>query len=109
MTYLMLTVAIVAEVLATTAMKESSGFTRLPWSVATIVGYAVAFYFLSLTLKTLPTGLVYATWSGVGIILISLVAWLFHGQKLDIAAIVGISLIICGVIVLNVFSRTSSH
>jgi small multidrug resistance pump len=109
MTYIMLAIAIVAEVLATTAMKQSDGFTRLPWAIATVVGYAVAFYFLSLTLKTIPTGVAYAIWSGAGIVLISTVAWLFQGQKLDTAAVLGMSLIVCGVIVINTFSRMSGH
>lgn len=109
MTYILLAIAIIAEVFATTAMKQSEGFTRLPWAAATVIGYGIAFYFLSITLKSLPTGIAYAIWSGVGIILISLAAWLFQGQKLDTAAIAGIGLIVCGVIVMNVFSGASAH
>lgn len=109
MAYIMLAIAIIAEVIATSAMKQSEGFTRLPWSAVTIIGYGVAFYCLSLTLKSVPTGIAYAIWSGVGIVLISLIAWLFQGQKLDAAAMVGMALIICGVVVMNVFSRTSAH
>ncbi|QJU57296.1 QacE family quaternary ammonium compound efflux SMR transporter [Sphingomonas sp. AP4-R1] len=107
MTYLML--AIVAEVLGTTAMKQSNGFTQPLWSAATIAGYGVAFYFLSITLRTMPTGIAYAIWSGVGIVLISAIAWAFQGQKLDAAAMLGMALIICGVIVMNVFSRVAAH
>ena len=109
MKYLFLAVAIVCEVLATTALKQSEGFSRLWWSVATVVGYAVAFYFLSLTLKTIPTGVAYAIWSGVGIVLISTVAWLFQGQKLDLPAIAGMTMIVGGVVVMNLFSKVAAH
>lgn len=105
----MLAVAIVAEVIATTAMKQSEGFSRLPWAVVTVVGYAVAFYFLSQTLKSIPTGIAYAIWSGVGIVLISAAAWAFQGQKLDMPAMLGMGLIISGVIVMNVFSKVAAH
>jgi len=109
MKYLPLAVAIVSEVIATTAMKQSDGFTRPLWAVVTVVGYGVAFYFLSLTLKTIPTGVAYAIWSGVGIVLISVAAWAFQGQKLDAAAVIGMALIVAGVVVMNVFSKVSAH
>jgi small multidrug resistance pump len=109
MKYIMLFIAILAEVLATTAMKQSDGFTNPLWSVLTAVGYIVAFYFLSQTLKTIPTGMAYAIWSGVGIVLISAAAWAFQGQKLDAPAFLGMGLIIAGVIVMNVFSKVSAH
>lgn len=109
MKYIMISLAIVAEVLATTAMKQSDGFTKPLWSVLTAVGYIVAFYFLSQTLKTIPTGMAYAIWSGVGIVLISAAAWAFQGQKLDAASFLGMGLIIAGVIVMNVFSKVSAH
>ncbi|RYY47828.1 MAG: QacE family quaternary ammonium compound efflux SMR transporter [Sphingomonadales bacterium] len=109
MPYVMLAIAIVAEVLATTAMKQSDGFTRLPWVAVTVIGYGVAFYFLSLTLKTIPTGIAYAIWSGAGIVLISLAAWLLQGQRLDSAAMAGMTLIVAGVLVMNLFSRTAAH
>lgn len=109
MNYLMLAIAIVAEVCATTAMKQSDGFTRMPWTVVTVIGYGIAFYFLSLTLRTIPTGIAYAIWSGVGIVLISTAAWAFQGQKLDAAAVIGMGLIVTGVIVMNVFSSASGH
>ena len=109
MPYLFLFVAIVAEVIGTTFLKLSDGFTR-PWpSVVTVAGYGVAFYFLSLTLKTVPTGIAYAIWSGVGIVLITAVAWLFQGQKLDAGAIVGMALIVAGVATLNMFSQATPH
>ncbi|MFK3889857.1 DMT family transporter [Sphingomonas sp. NPDC079357] len=108
MAYLLLLVAIVAEVTATSALKQSDGFTR-PWpTLVTIIGYGIAFYFLSLTLRTLPTGVAYAIWSGIGIVLVTAVAWLWHGQRLDAAAIAGMALIVAGVLVMNLFS-SSAH
>ena len=105
----LLVCAIVAEVLATTALKSSNGFERLVPSVLAVLGYCVSFYLLAQVMKSIPTGVVYALWSGVGIVLISLVAWLFQGQKLDWAAIGGMSLIVVGVIVIQLFSKTSGH
>ncbi|QGM46775.1 SMR family transporter [Methylocystis heyeri] len=104
-----LLVAICAEVAATSALKASAGFTRLVPSVAVVIGYCVAFYFLSLTLDTIPVGISYAIWSGVGIVLISLIGWLSFGQNLDAPAIAGIALIIAGVAVINLVSKTASH
>ena len=109
MQYFYLVVAIVAEVVATSFMKQSEGFTKLVPSLVMVAGYAVAFYFLSLTLRTLPTGIAYAIWSGVGIVLITAVAWLLQGQKLDAPAIVGMALIVGGVVVINTFSASTSH
>jgi small multidrug resistance pump len=109
MAYLYLAIAIVAEVIGTSFMKVSAGFTRPGPAAITIVAYAIAFYALSLTLRTIPTGIAYAIWSGVGIVLIATVAWMFQGQKLDIAAILGMALIIAGVIVMNLFSRAAPH
>lgn len=109
MKYLFLGIAIVAEVMATTAMKQSEGFSRLPWTIVTVVGYGIAFYLLSLTLKSIPTGIAYAIWSGVGIVLVSAAAWAFQGQKLDTPAVVGMGLIIAGVVVMNVFSKVAAH
>lgn len=109
MKYVFLALAIVAEVIGTTALKQSDGFSRPVWSVVTVVGYAIAFYCLSLTLKSIPTGVAYAIWSGVGIVLISLAAWLLQGQKLDLPAIAGMGLIIAGVLVMNLFSKSVAH
>jgi len=109
MHWVFLTLAIVSEVIGTSALKASEGFSRLWPSMIVIVGYAASFYFLSLTLKTIPIGVAYAIWSGAGIVLIALVAWVFYGQSLDLPAILGISLIVAGVIVLNVFSKVVSH
>lgn len=106
--WLILGVAIVAETIATTAMKSSDSFTKLTPSIIVIIGYCVAFYFLSLTLRSIPVGIAYAVWSGVGIVLITITGWLFFGQKLDFPALIGIGLIISGVIIMNVFS-SSGH
>ncbi|PKU24218.1 SMR family transporter [Telmatospirillum siberiense] len=102
--HLYLAIAIVAEVIATTALKASNGFSRLVPSVIVVAGYAASFYFLAVTLKTIPVGVVYAIWSGVGIVLISLLGWTLFGQKLDWPAISGMTLIIAGVLVINLFS-----
>ena len=107
--YLALSVAIVAEVIATTALKSSEGFSRLVPSAIVVAGYAVAFYFLSLTLTTIPTGTAYAIWSGAGIVLISLLGWLVHRQALDLPAILGMGLIVAGVVVINLFSKSVAH
>ncbi len=109
MQWIFLAVAIVSEVVATSALKASEGFSRLLPSIIVVVGYAAAFYFLSLTLRTIPVGIAYAIWSGVGVVLIILISWFFLGQSLDFPAIIGISLILAGVIVLNLFSKTLSH
>lgn len=109
MSWLYLAIAIVAEVIATSALKAADGFTRPAPSVIVVVGYVVAFYFLSLTLRGIPVGVAYAVWSGVGIVLISLIAWLMYGQTLDAPAVLGIALIMAGVLVLNLFSRSGVH
>jgi multidrug transporter EmrE-like cation transporter len=105
---LALAIAIVAEVIATTALKQSTGFSRPVPLIITTVGYAVAFYFLALALEKMPTGIVYAIWSGVGIVLITAIAWLLHGQRLDGPALAGIGLIMAGVLVLNLFSKAGA-
>ena len=102
-------VAIVSEVVATSSLKSSDGFTRLWPSVAVVVGYGIAFYFLALTLRVIPMGVVYAVWSGIGIVLITLVGWLLFSQKLDLPALLGIGLIAAGVVVMNVFSSSLEH
>lgn len=107
--WLFLAVAIVSEVVATSAMKSSEGFTKLVPSIVVVSGYMIAFYFLSLTLKTIPVGIAYAIWAGLGIVLIAGVSWLVHGQKLDFPAVLGLGLIIAGVFVINVFSKSAGH
>lgn len=108
MHYFYLAVAIVAEVIATSALKATEGFARLVPSVIVVIGYAVAFYFLSLTLRVMAVGVVYAIWSGIGIALICILGALLYQQPLDLPGIVGIGLIIGGVLVLNLFSRAVS-
>lgn len=108
-TYAILALAILAEVIATTALARSASFTRLWPSVVTVVGYVIAFWLLSFPLRVMPTGVVYAIWSGMGIVLISAVAWVWYRQTLDAPALIGLGMIIAGVMVVNLFSRTVSH
>ncbi|WP_298708414.1 multidrug efflux SMR transporter [Chitinophaga sp.] len=109
MKYLILAIAIICEVIATSALKASEGFTK-PWpSLIVVAGYGIAFYCLSLTLKSIPVGIAYAIWSGLGIVLVSAAGWILYKQKLDAGAIVGMLLIIAGVIVVNVFSKSEAH
>lgn len=103
--WLILGIAIVAETIATSALKSSEGFSRFWPSAVVVAGYGIAFYCLSLTLRVIPMGVTYAVWSGIGIALITLVGWLVYGQKLDAPALIGIALIIAGVIIMNVFSK----
>jgi len=107
--YAYLAISIIAEVIATSALKASEGFTRVLPSAVVGVGYVISFYFLSLTLKVLPVGIVYAIWSGIGIVLISAIGWVLYGQKLDAAALTGMSLIVAGVLVVNLLSRSTGH
>ena len=109
MNWIYLIIAIISEVVATSALKASEGFTRLNLSIVVVIGYGFAFYCLSLTLRTIPVGIAYAVWSGVGVVLISLAGWIFYRQPLDTAALIGIALITAGVIVLNVFSKSAAH
>jgi len=109
MHYVYLGIAIVSEVIGTIALKSSEGFTRwLPASIV-VVGYASAFYFLSRCLDKIPVGIAYAVWSGIGIVLISILGWFVHQQRLDAGAVVGMGLIVAGVIVINVFSKSTAH
>ncbi|CAN0620265.1 DLP12 prophage; multidrug/betaine/choline efflux transporter EmrE [Burkholderia multivorans] len=107
--YAWLAIAIVAEVIGTSALRAAAGFTRLGPSLIVVAGYAAAFYCLSITLKTMPVGIIYAIWSGAGIVLITLVAMLLYRQVPDVPAMIGLSLIIAGVVVLNLFSRMQAH
>ena len=106
MHWLYLGIAIVAEVIGTSFLKSSEGFTRVLPSLVVIVSYAAAFYLLSLTLKTLPVGIAYAVWSGVGVALIAVIGAVVFGQTLDLPGMAGIALIVAGVIVINVFSTS---
>jgi len=107
--WLALAVAIVAEVVGTSFLKASQGFTKPLPALAVVVGYGLSFYFLSLTLETIPVGIAYAVWSGVGLVLIATVGWLAYGQSLDLPAVIGMGLILTGVVVLNLFSKVASH
>ena len=107
--WIFLCVAIIAEVIATSALKSSEGFSKPIASVIVVLGFIIAFYCLSLTLKTIPVGIAYAIWSGVGIVLVTTIAWIVFGQKLDVWGIIGSALIMSGVLVLNLLSKTSSH
>ncbi len=106
MSYLYLLIAIAAEVIGTTMLKSSNGFTVIWPSVATVFAYGLAFYMLSLCMRIFPTGVIYAVWSGVGIVGISVLAYFVHKQKLDLPAISGIALILAGVLVIKLFSKT---
>ena len=104
-----LALAIVAEVIATSALQASAGFTRLWPSVLVVLGYGVAFYCLSITLKTVPMGVAYALWSGLGIVLITASGWVLYRQRVDTAALLGMALIVAGVAVIQLFSKTTAH
>lgn len=108
-TYLFLLLSIASEVIATTALKLSDSFTQLWPSVITVMFYIIAFWSLTIPMRTIPTGIIYAVWSGAGIVLISLAGWIIYGQKLDMAALTGIGLIIAGVMVINLFSNSTGH
>ena len=99
-------IAVLAEVIATSAMKASNSFTQLIPSIITIAGYIVALYFLSLTMKSIPIGITYALWSGAGIVLISLVGFFYYKQHLDLPAIIGLAFMIIGILIINIFSKS---
>lgn len=107
--WLLLGASILAETIATSALRASEGFTKTTPSLVVVAGYGIAFYFLSQTLGKIPVGVAYAVWSGLGIVLITLAAWLLYGQKPDFPAVLGMTLIIAGVIVMNLFSKTTAH
>ena len=107
--WITLSLAIIAEVVATSALKSSEGFTRLMPAVVVVAGYGLAIYLLSLVLKTIPVGVAYAIWSGLGVVLITLVAWVVHGQRIDLPGLLGMGMIVAGVVVLNLFSGTTAH
>lgn len=109
MPWIYLMIAIIGEVIGTSALKSAAGFTKLWPSLLVIVGYAVAFYFLSLTVDRIPVGISYAIWSAVGIVLVSAIAWVLHGQALDRPAIIGMGLIIAGVLTCTLLSKSASH
>ena len=105
--YVSLAIAILFEVVATSALKASEGFTKPLPSLIVVIGYVIAFYFLSLTLRSMPIGIAYGLWSAVGIVLISAVGWIAFRQRLDLPAMVGLGLIVAGVLVVNLMSKTT--
>jgi small multidrug resistance pump len=107
--HLYLALAIVAEVAATSALKASGEFTRLLPTVVVVIGYGVAFYLLTLVLRTIPVGITYALWSGLGIVLVTLVAVILYRQVPDLPALIGMGLIVIGVVVINIFSKTAGY
>lgn len=107
--YAALAIAVVGEVVATSALKASDGFNKLGPSAVVVAGYGAAFYFLSLVLNSVPVGVAYAIWSGGGIVLVALAAWAIYGQRPDAAGVIGMGLIVAGVAVLNLLSKTSAH
>lgn len=109
MSYLYLAIAIVAEVIATTSLKACEEFSKLIPSVMVVVGYCLAFYFLMLSLRTIPVGIAYAIWSGVGVVIVTLISYFIFRQVLDKPALIGMTLIISGVIVIQTLSKSSAH
>jgi len=109
MTYFYLAIAIIAEVAATSALKASEEFTNLLPSLIVVIGYGIAFYFMTLVLRVIPVGITYAIWSGLGIVLVTVVGVFLYRQIPDIPALIGMGLIVAGVVVINVFSKTVGH
>jgi len=109
MPYVFLVIAVAFETVGTTALKASEGFTRLGPSLVVVVGYAISFYFLSLVLQAMPVGIAYGMWSALGVFFIALIGWLVFGQRLDWPAVLGLALIVAGVVVIQVFSSTTTH
>ena len=109
MTYFYLAIAIIAEVAATSALKASEEFTNLVPSIIVVIGYGIAFYFMTLVLRVIPVGITYAIWSGLGIVLVTVVGIFLYRQMPDVPALIGMGLIVSGVVVINVFSKTAGH
>jgi len=107
--YLFLVLAILTETVGTSALQASQQFTRLVPSVIVVVGYGLSFYLLALTLRYMPVGIVYAIWSGLGVVFIAAIGWLIFGQKIDLPAALGMALIIAGIVVLHLFSKSTAH
>lgn len=107
--YAILLVAVVVETIGTSSLQASQQFTRFWPSLIACVSFLIAIYLLALTLKVIPVGILYATWSGLGIVSIACIGWIVFGQKLDMAAIIGMALIIAGIVIINLFSGTSTH
>ncbi|TFL17062.1 SMR family transporter [Jannaschia formosa] len=109
MPWLLLVLAILTETIGTTALKASAGFTRLAPSLVTVCAYAASFWLLAHVLKTVPVGIAYAIWSGLGIAFIAVIGWLWFGERLDAPAMIGMGLIVAGIVVMQVFSNSTGH
>ena len=109
MPWIYLTLAIVSEVIATSSLKTVDGFTIWAPSLVVIIGYVFSFYFLSLSLHSIPLGVAYAIWSGVGIALVSLIGWVFYHQSLNLSGFIGITFVISGVLILILYSKVVTH
>lgn len=107
--FLWLFAAILSEIFSTSFLRSTEGFTRLLPTIMVLTGYGISFYCLSHTVKLIPTGIAYAIWSGVGIVCVSLIARFFFNQKFDAPAIIGMILIVAGVLVIQLFSKTATH
>lgn len=107
--YFVLLIAVIAETIGTTALQASQQFTRLWPSLIVVIGYGLAFYFMSITLRYMPVGIVYAMWSGLGIVLIALIGYLVFGQHLDWPAVLGLGMIISGILIIHLFSKSAGH
>lgn len=109
MHYILLFLAVLAETIGTTALTASQQFTRFWPAVITIIAYAASFYMLALVLKYMPVGIVYAIWSGLGIVLIAIIGYIVFGQRLDLPAVLGLAMILAGILIIHLFSTTSQH
>lgn len=107
--WIALAIAIVAEVIATTTLKLTAEFTKLVPSIVVVCGYGAAFYFMTISMRVLPIGIMYAIWSGLGVVLVAVVGWVVYKQVLDLPAILGLTLIVTGVAIINLFSNTVGH
>lgn len=107
--YFFLLIAVIAETIGTTALQASHQFTRLWPSVIVVIGYGLAFYFMAITLRYMPVGIVYAMWSGLGIVLIALIGFVVFGQHLDLPAVLGLGMIISGILIIHLFSKSAGH
>lgn len=107
--YIILLIAVASETIGTAALQASAQFTRFWPSVLVVIAYAVSFYFLAVALRTIPLGIAYALWSGLGIVFIASIGFIIYGQKLDLPAILGLGMILGGIVVIHLFSSTSTH
>ena len=107
--YIVLLIAVASETIGTAALQASVQFTKFWPSVLVVIAYAVSFYFLAVALRTIPLGIAYALWSGLGIVFIASIGFVIYGQKLDLAAILGLSMILSGIVIIHLFSNSATH